>query len=477
MYVWSLKMKKSLSVLRIVIVSISLSCLCSINTYSQINSDSLRWENRTRYALSCVDALKANNFTEASKRFDSEMKREISKAMLETFWQQFLAKCGGELYDIDNVMRDEHNTYYWVYPSYKAKKDRWQFRIGFDDDDSITAFHIDRYLPPPKKNSWRLPSYVSADSVTERQFIINKGGDYELTAYVTVPTWKSKNPCIVFVHDAGPWDKDASRYSNKPFFDLSWGLASHGIASIRIDKRTYIHYKKIAEKNESISATFDTEDDIYEILKEVKKRQDIDTSQIYLIGQGVGATIIPRIIQKAKNVKGAILMAPYGRPLEDALLEEFIYVMTLDTLSKYENKRKAIEKLQRQCITVKSPTLSLSTPTQDLPLETPASYWLNLKNYNPYSILKSTKVPALILRGERDYRTSQIDFDTWKRELLGSSIISDTYSFISYPQLNNILMPGSEKSNPLEYHEPNNVSKQVIDDISSWLWKYIKSTK
>ncbi|HRE58886.1 MAG TPA: hypothetical protein PLW09_13800, partial [Candidatus Kapabacteria bacterium] len=121
--------------------------------------------------------------------------------------------------------------------------------------------------------------------------------------------------------------------------------------------------------------------------------------------------ICPRIIQNSNVIKGAVLLAPYGRPLEDALMEEIEYVMKLDTLSKYENKKKAIEKLKQQVKNVKSPTLTLLSRTEDLPLETPASYWLDLKNYDCFSILKKTNVPALILRGERDYRTSQIDFD------------------------------------------------------------------
>lgn len=459
---------------------IMLSIICGIilasssPLQSQEDSDSLRWTQRTEYALSCVEALKSKNYAQASKRFDSEMRKEISLTMLENFWKQFLAKAGGEIYEVDNIIRDEHNTYYWVYPSYKGKKDRWQFRIGFDDDDSIAAFHIDRYIPPPQKNSWKLPNYVAADSVTERQFVINKGKDYETTAYLTIPTWKTKAPCLIFVHDAGPWDKDASRYSNKPFFDLAWGLATHGIASVRIDKRTYVHYKKIAEKKEAISAKFDTEEDIYEIIHQLLTRKDIDSEHLFLIGQGVGANICPRIIQNSNVIKGAVLLAPYGRPLEDALMEEIEYVMKLDTLSKYENKKKAIEKLKQQVKNVKSPTLTLLSRTEDLPLETPASYWLDLKNYDCFSILKKTNVPALILRGERDYRTSQIDFDLWKKQLYHSMSHQERYTFISYPLLNNIFMIGEEKSTPLEYHEPKNVSKQVVDDISKWVWNIVK---
>lgn len=441
----------------------------ALSQNNDLQSDSLAWARRTRYSLDCVEALKRKDYVAASTRFDSEMRREISSSMLEKFWEQFLQKCGGEVYDIDNIVRDEFNNFFWVFPSYKAKKDRWQFRIAFNEEDSIGAFFIDKYLPPPQKNKWKLPDYVAADSIAERTFTLNKGKDYELQAHLTLPTKKQKPPCVVIVHDAGPWDKDASRFSNKPFFDISWGLASKGIACVRFDKRTFVHYKTIAEKGVLITPTFDTEEDVYEAIAQLKKRKDIDTNKIFLLGHGLGATLSPRIALNEKSVKGLIMLAPYGRPLEDALLEEFEYVMYLDTLKNASNKKKVIEKLQKQIKNVKSPTLSLATNTNDLPLETPASFWLNLKSFNSIKTLRELKIPALILRGERDYRTSEADFNNWRNGLLQNKVNDPRYSFVSYKKLNNVFMSGDEKSSPIEYHEPKSVDKEVVDDISKWI--------
>ncbi|HRE58885.1 MAG TPA: hypothetical protein PLW09_13795, partial [Candidatus Kapabacteria bacterium] len=62
----------------------------------------------------------------------------------------------------------------------------------------------------------------------------------------------------------------------------------------------------------------------------------------------------------------------------------------------------------------------------------------------------------------------------WKKQLYHSMSHQERYTFISYPLLNNIFMIGEEKSTPLEYHEPKNVSKQVVDDISKWVWNIVK---
>jgi hypothetical protein len=91
----------------------------------------------------------------------SEMRREISLNDVGKFLETVSGKMpAARLYELDNIIRDEHNTYYWVYPSYKAKKDRWQFRIGFDDDDSICSI------------SYRPLSSTAAEKQLEITFIM-----------------------------------------------------------------------------------------------------------------------------------------------------------------------------------------------------------------------------------------------------------------------------------------------------------------
>jgi alpha-beta hydrolase superfamily lysophospholipase len=117
---------------------------------------------------------------------------------------------------------------------------------------------------------------------------------------------------VIFVHDAGPWDKDASTILKQTISSTWHGVWQHmGLQVLRIDKRTYLHYKKIAEKKEAISAKFDTEEDIYRnYFITSLTRKDIDAEQLFLIGQGVGATICPRIMQNSKVIKGAVLTSP-----------------------------------------------------------------------------------------------------------------------------------------------------------------------
>ncbi len=74
----------------------------------------------------------------------------------------------------------------------------------------------------------------------------------------------------------------------------------------------------------------------------------------------------------------------------------------------------------------------------------------------------------LILQGERDYQVTMEDFEIWQNKLAGGSNVT----FVSYPALNHLFIPGQGKSTPSEYMDKQkHVSAEVIQDISTWIKK------
>ena len=72
--------------------------------------------------------------------------------------------------------------------------------------------------------------------------IVGAGTEYPLNGMITLPDgadWPV--PAVVMVHGSGPSDMDERVMKLTPFKDLAEGLAGHGIASLRFDKRTYAH--------------------------------------------------------------------------------------------------------------------------------------------------------------------------------------------------------------------------------------------
>ena len=95
-----------------------------------------------------------------------------------------------------------------------------------------------------------------------------------------------------------------------------------------------------------------------------------------------------------------------------------------------------------------------------------ASYWLDLRGYEPATAAKVLKQPLLILQGERDYQVTMADdFSKWKAALGDKKGVT----FKTYPALNHLFMAGEGKSLPAEYEKPGHVPVDVINDIAAWI--------
>jgi hypothetical protein len=165
--------------------------------------------------------------------------------------------------------------------------------------------------------------------------------------------------------------------------------------------------------------------------------------------------VAPRIGALDRDLGGLIILAGNTRPLEDLLLEQLAYVGTPE---------EQISEIEAQVARVKNPDLSLDTPASEL-LGVPASYWLDLRGYDPAEAAKNLPQPMLILGGGRDYQVTGADFDGWQSALGDRQDVTLTF----YPDLNHLFMTGEGMATPAEYERPGNVAQGVIDDIVAWV--------
>ena len=98
-------------------------------------------------------------------------------------------------------------------------------------------------------------------------------------------------------------------------------------------------------------------------------------------------------------------------------------------------------------------------------LGAPASYWLDLRGYNPPEAAKALKQSLLVLHGERDYQVTKVDFEAWKKALAGRPDVT----FKSYPGLNHLFIQGEGIAGPAEYQRPGHVAAAVVEDIAAWI--------
>ena len=252
------------------------------------------------------------------------------------------------------------------------------------------------------------------------------------------------------------------------FRDLAEGLADHGIASLRYEKRT-----KARPQDFGGAYTIDDEttDDAVAAVAFLRAQPDIDPSRIFVIGHSQGAMMAPRIaqkinIQKSAQLAGLVFMAAPARPLEDILLDQNTYLAMED--GKIDGKERAqLDALKLAIANVKKIDLH-TPPTDKFLLDLPASYWLSLQGYDPVTVAKTLPQPFLILQGDRDFQVTAPDWARWQ-----SSFGADKRVTIKhYPALSHLFVAGKGRGNIGEYSRPAHVEPQVIADIADWILRH-----
>lgn len=157
--------------------------------------------------------------------------------------------------------------------------------------------------------------------ITEK-IIIGENTKYPLKGLLTLPACTTKPvPAVVFVHGSGASNMDEKVGKLTPFKDLAEGLAKHGIASIRYDKRSFTHgFKMIREKE--VTVKIETIEDAILATEILKKDSRIDKNDIFIIGHSMGAMLAPRIDAEGGKYRGLILMAGSPRRLEEIVMDQ-----------------------------------------------------------------------------------------------------------------------------------------------------------
>lgn len=403
-----------------------------------------------------VAQMAAGEFDKAVEPFDLTMKQAMPAAKLKEVWVSLTSQYG-PLQRATKTRTTKVRQYEMVFVTCEFQRGKLDAKIVLTSDNKITGLFFipsGRYKPPP---------YVDTSKFEEKEIQIGNGV-WSVPGTLSLPKGDGTFPAVFLVHGSGPQDRDETIGPNRPFRDLAHGLASRGIAVLRYEKRTKQHPNLMALLVNTITVKEETIDDALAAFKALSSEKKIDTSKIFVLGHSLGGSILPRIGQGSHAIAGFISLAGSTRPLEDIVLEQVRYVLSLNGKLSEEEQDK-LKELEQQVAKVKSPTLSEKTPRSELPLGVPASYWLDLRTYNPVAAATELPKPMLFLQGERDYQVTMEDFAGWKKALGSRKDVE----FISYPKLNHLFIEGEDKSTPAEYSTPGNVAKVVIDDIAKWI--------
>ncbi|MFH1302177.1 MAG: alpha/beta fold hydrolase [Planctomycetota bacterium] len=411
---------------------------------------------RDDLATAFVNQLVQGEFEKAVKPFDAMMAKALPAEKLKVIWNGLVSQYGS-FQEITETRTEALKQYQIVFVTCQFEHGKLDAKLVFTAENAIAGLFI------VTSGAYHAPDYVNPVAFKEVEVVIGKGL-WSLPGTLSLPAGDMRVPAVVLVHGSGPQDRDETIGPNKPFRDLAQGLASQGIAVLRYEKRTRHHRLKMTLLSGGMTVKEETVADVVAAVESLTQQPRINHDRIFVLGHSLGGNLLPRIGAASDKIAGFISLAGSVRPLEDLVLDQVKYLLSLDGSITAEEQQQ-IEVIEKQVEMVKSPELSEGIAATELPLGVPSKYWLDLRGYDPAQSAKTLNKPFLILQGERDYQVTMVDFQKWK-QALGSR---DDVTLISYPGLNHLFMTGVGKSAPAEYTAPGNVANVVVADIAKWI--------
>jgi pimeloyl-ACP methyl ester carboxylesterase len=281
------------------------------------------------------------------------------------------------------------------------------------------------------------------------------------TIYGTLelPAAKTPVPVVLIIAGSGPTDRNGNSKAlpgqNNSLKYLADGLASHGIASLRYDKRGIGESAAAATKEEDLR--FDMYvDDAAGWLKQL--RADKRFTTVSVAGHSEGS-LIGMIAARQAGADGYISLEGAGRKPEDILVEQLS--------PQLPPAMMATTKHLLDLISAGAPPDTTTVPPVLMSLFRPSvrPYMISWFRYDPAVEISKLTVPALIVQGTTDIQTSMTD----------AKALAAGYPaarFLAIDGMNHVLKnapPGRAEQMPI-YSDPSiPVVPKLIDEMSSFV--------
>ena len=298
------------------------------------------------------------------------------------------------------------------------------------------------------------------------KIIVGEGTEFPLKGLLTIPCGAGTPvPAVVMVHGSGSSDMDEKVMKLTPFRDLAEGLAGHGIASIRYDKRSFTHAKKMLKQ--CITVKEETIDDAVLAVNMLKADPRIDKDRIFILGHSMGAMLAPRIDTEGGDVRGLIMMAGSPYRLEDIMIRQFKQAQGSKSIVKL------IAAIEDRIFSKKFDGLYQMSDEEARCRKfaggTTLYYFKEMGKKTAADYLLESGKPVLIMQGGRDFQVLADDDYRMFKELLRDR--GNTY-YRLYPELNHCFVDAvydDISKAAKEYSTERHIGEEVISDIASFI--------
>jgi pimeloyl-ACP methyl ester carboxylesterase len=279
----------------------------------------------------------------------------------------------------------------------------------------------------------------------------------KIAGTLLVPKASAAVPLAVIIPGSGPTDRNGNspliQGANNSLKLLAEGLAAHGIASLRYDKRG-VGASAAATVSEANLRFDNSADDAAAWVDRL--RQDLRFSTITIVGHSEGSLVGLLAAQKSAT-DGYVSIAGAGRPADKILREQLSKQLPPDLLGV---ANRALDKLV-------TGNLVDSVPRQLLALLRPSvqPYLISWLRIDPQAEVAKLKIPVLITQGTLDAQVPQSD-----AKLLAAA--QPKAKLIIVDGMNHVLKRAAadQASQAKSYGDPTlPVAPELIDGISTFI--------
>jgi hypothetical protein len=274
-----------------------------------------------------------------------------------------------------------------------------------------------------------------------------------------VPVADHPVPVVLLIAGSGPTDRDGNSKmlpgANNSLKLVASGLAIHGIASLRFDKRGIAQSALAGPKEEDLR--FDNYvSDAEGWIKQL--RADKRFSTVSVAGHSEGS-LIGMIAARNAGADGDISLEGAGRKPSQIIIEQLTPQVTPEILATSKHIMELIEAGQ--------PADTTTVPPMLTPLFRPSvrPYLVSWFRYDPSVEIGKLKIPALIVQGTTDFQTSMTDANALAKGYPAGRLLT-------VEGMNHVLKnapPGRAEQGPA-YSDPSlPVVPQLIDEMSAFV--------
>ncbi|MEO5904951.1 MAG: alpha/beta hydrolase, partial [Gemmatimonadaceae bacterium] len=266
-------------------------------------------------------------------------------------------------------------------------------------------------------------------------------------------------PVVLIIAGSGPTDRDGNSRAlpgqNNSLKLLADGLAAHGIASVRYDKRGIAASASAAGKEEDLRFGMYV-DDAAGWLKQL--RADKRFTTVSVAGHSEGS-LIGMIAARQAGADGYISLEGAGRKPAQIIVEQITNQVSPEIVATSKHIMALIE--------AGLPPDTTTIPPMLAPLFRPSvrPYLVSWFKYDPALEIAKLKIPALVVQGTTDIQTSMAD----------AKALANGYPsarFLQVDGMNHVLKkapPGRADQMPV-YSDPTiPVVPKLIDEMSGFV--------